>query len=114
LIVLVIFDREESGWPKSISKFYIRQRLASNQPGRFSSIQYIKISFILQELWILLGWCLTSEELVGVTHWRRWGWNYEDCLQRLTERTFYEVDTLSGLPFLKILSVLSRSSGRAF
>jgi hypothetical protein len=51
---------------------------------------------------------------VGVTHRGRWGWNYEDCLQRLTERTFYEVDTLSGLPFLKILSVLSRSSGRAF
>jgi len=19
------------------------------------------------------------EELVGVTHWRWWGWNYEDC-----------------------------------
>jgi hypothetical protein len=23
------------------------------------------------KLVILLGWCLTSEELVGVTHWRR-------------------------------------------
>ena len=29
LIVLVIFDREKSGWPKSISKFYSRQGLAS-------------------------------------------------------------------------------------
>jgi len=30
--------------------------------------------FILQELCILLGWCLTCEELVGVTYRRRWGW----------------------------------------
>ncbi len=29
------------------------------------------------------------------------GWNYEDCLQRLTERPFYVVSTLSGFTILK-------------
>ena len=33
---------------------------------------------------------------------------------RLTERTFYVVSPLSGLPIRKILSVLSGSSGRSF
>ncbi len=38
------------------------------------------------------------------------GWNYEDCLQRLTERTFYGVSTLSGLPILKTFSGLPSST----
>ena len=38
------------------------------------------------------------------------GWNYEDCLQRLTERTFYGVPILSGLPILKTFSGLPSST----
>ena len=45
------------------------------------------------------------EELVGLLT------GNEDCLQRLTERTFYGVPTLSGLRIRETLSVLSRSSG---
>ena len=43
LIVLVIFDREKSGWPISISKFYSRQRLASISQVGFRVINISKL-----------------------------------------------------------------------
>jgi len=43
LIVLVIFDREKSGWPKSISKFYSWQRLASISLVGFRVINISKL-----------------------------------------------------------------------
>ena len=35
LTVLVIFDREKSGWPKSISNVLQSAETCFNQPGRF-------------------------------------------------------------------------------
>jgi len=43
LIVIVIFDRGKRGWPKSISKFYIRQRLASISQVGFRIINISKL-----------------------------------------------------------------------
>ena len=39
--------------------------------------KYLINRFVLQELGILLGECLTCEELLGVAHWREWGWFFE-------------------------------------
>jgi len=78
LIVLVIFDREKSGWPKSISKFYSRQRLASiNQVG-FRVINISKLvlfyknwGFYLEGAWL---WRISggySQEIMWVVMWSK-------------------------------------------
>jgi len=61
-------------WPKEISKFFSRQKLASISQVGF---RVIIIRCLLQELRILLGVLSDCEELLGVSHRRCWGWVYD-------------------------------------
>jgi len=59
LTVHVIFDREKSGWPESISKFYSRQGLPSISLVGFRVINISLLGVFYKNVGILLGGCLT-------------------------------------------------------
>ena len=73
LIVLVIFDREKCGWPKSISNFYSRQGLASISQVGFRVINISKLvlfyknwGFYSEDVWL---WRISggySKEMKGL------------------------------------------------
>ena len=66
LIVLVIFDREKCGWPKSISKFYSRQRLASISQVGFRVINISSLGVFYKNCGFYLEGCLTVKNYWGL------------------------------------------------